>query len=127
MNYNNKQLVGAIIVAGWDKQNGGQVYSCPIGGTIVQEAWTTDGSGSTYIWGNLDAAYRDDMSRDDAEAFVKDSVALAMARDGSSGGIIRMITLAGDGPQSQYLQGPDIPLFQDDLPFVSENGGVVVG
>ncbi len=25
MNYNNKQLIGAMIVAGWDAQHGGQV------------------------------------------------------------------------------------------------------
>lgn len=25
MNYNNKQLIGAMIVAGWDAQDGGQV------------------------------------------------------------------------------------------------------
>jgi len=36
MNYQHKQLIGAMIVAGWDKENGGQVYGCPIGGTLVQ-------------------------------------------------------------------------------------------
>lgn len=58
MNYQYKQLLGAMIVAGWDKDTGGQVYGCPIGGTLVQENWTTDGSGSTYIWGYLDATFR---------------------------------------------------------------------
>lgn len=58
MNYQYKQLIGAMIVAGWDKEKGGQVYGCPIGGTLVQENWTTDGSGSTYIWGYLDSCFR---------------------------------------------------------------------
>jgi len=58
MNYQNKQLIGAMIIAGWDKEGGGQVYGCPIGGSLVREPWTTDGSGSTYIWGALDSAYR---------------------------------------------------------------------
>jgi 20S proteasome alpha/beta subunit len=35
-----------------------QVWACPIGGTLVREQWTTDGSGSTYIWGFLDSEYR---------------------------------------------------------------------
>ena len=35
-----------------------QVWGCPIGGTLVRESWTTDGSGSTYIWGFLDSEYR---------------------------------------------------------------------
>ena len=58
MNYNNKHLVGAMIVAGWDSVEGGQVYGCPIGGTMSREKWTVDGSGSTYIWGFLDSEYR---------------------------------------------------------------------
>jgi 20S proteasome subunit beta 1 len=47
-----------MIVAGYDQKGGGQVYGCPIGGTVVQEKWTIDGSGSTYIWGYCDEAYR---------------------------------------------------------------------
>lgn len=59
MNYQNKQmLLGAMIIAGWDREGGGQVYGCPIGGTLLEEPWTTDGSGSTYIWGYLDSAFR---------------------------------------------------------------------
>ena len=58
MNYQNKHLVGAMIVAGYDAVGGAQVYGCPIGGTLSQEDWTLDGSGSTYIWGYLDAEYR---------------------------------------------------------------------
>ena len=105
MNYQYKHLVGAMIVAGWDEDDGGQVrapaaaaaaaaafpqllawqrtpwgasshqgdipptsvfaaaapvqvYGCPIGGTISREAWTTDGSGSTFLWGFLDSEFR---------------------------------------------------------------------
>lgn len=59
LNYNNKSmLLGAMIVAGWDKHAGGQIWGCPISGTLVQERWAIDGSGSTYIWGFLDAEYR---------------------------------------------------------------------
>ena len=35
-----------------------QVYGVPIGGTLVRQRWTTDGSGSTYLWGYLDSAYK---------------------------------------------------------------------
>jgi hypothetical protein len=34
------------------------VYGVPISGTLVREPWTTDGSGSTYLWGYLDSVYR---------------------------------------------------------------------
>jgi hypothetical protein len=58
INYNNKHLVGAMIVAGYDSVNKGQAFGCPIGGTLVSEQWVIDGSGSTYIWGFCDSAYR---------------------------------------------------------------------
>ena len=35
-----------------------QVYGCPISGTLIKEPWAIDGSGSTFIWGFLDAEYR---------------------------------------------------------------------
>lgn len=97
MNYQNKHLVGAMIVAGWDAQEQGQVYGCPIGGTIVREKWTIDGSGSTFIWGYLDAMYREGMTRKEAEEVVVNALALAMSRDGSSGGLIRLVTIDRDG------------------------------
>jgi 20S proteasome subunit beta 1 len=37
MNYQYKDnLIGAMIVAGWDEHGGGQVWGSPIGGTLVQ-------------------------------------------------------------------------------------------
>lgn len=63
INYSNKNmLLGAMVVGGWDPERGGQIYGVPIGGTLVEQAWTTDGSGSTYIWGYLDSAYRCESS-----------------------------------------------------------------
>ncbi len=59
MNYNNKDhLVGAMLVVGWDKHGGGQVFGAPIGGTLSKEKWAIDGSGSTYIWGYCDSEFR---------------------------------------------------------------------
>jgi hypothetical protein len=37
------------------------------------------------------------MTREEAEAFVREALALAMTRDASSGGVIRMITMTQDG------------------------------
>ena len=59
LNYGNKNmLMAAMIVAGWDERGGGQVFGVPISGTLVQEPWAIDGSGSTFIWGFLDSEYR---------------------------------------------------------------------
>lgn len=127
MNFYNKHLVGATIVGGWDKWKGGQVYACPIGGTLTPQPWTTDGSGSTYIWGYLDAAYRHDFTQQEAEAFVKEAIALAMSMDGSSGGIIRLVTVTETGPKHQYFQGEDVPVFKGELPFVKPPAAMVTG
>jgi 20S proteasome subunit beta 1 len=35
-----------------------QVFGIPIGGTLVEEGWAIDGSGSTYIWGYMDGAWK---------------------------------------------------------------------
>ena len=35
-----------------------QVFGCPIGGSLVQEQWAVDGSGSTYIWAALDDGFK---------------------------------------------------------------------
>ena len=128
VNYENKQLIAASLVAGWDAEEGGQVYGIPIGGTMVREKWTTDGSGSTYIWGYMDSAFREDFKKEEAQQFVIEAVALAMARDGSSGGVIRMHTVDESGAQYRFIQGPEVPLFGEDLPFVQapQQGGVVV-
>lgn len=120
MNFHNKHLIGATIVAGWDKWQGGQVYGCPIGGTISKQPWTTDGSGSTYIWGYMDAAYRNDFTREEAEGFVQEALALAMCRDGSSGGVIRLVTVTEAGPEHKYIQGEDVPVFGDELPAIAQ-------
>lgn len=112
MNYQNKHLVGAMIVAGWDPYEQGQVYGCPIGGTIVREKWTIDGSGSTFIWGYIDATFREGMSRKEAEDLVARALALAMSRDGSSGGLIRLVTIHKDGVTRKMLTEND-PEFPD--------------
>lgn len=50
--------MGAMVIAGYDEATGGVVYGCPIGGTLAQEQWAIDGSGSTYIWGFCDAEFK---------------------------------------------------------------------
>jgi 20S proteasome alpha/beta subunit len=42
---------------------------------------------------------RPNMTQEEAEKFVVEALALAMARDASSGGVIRTVTLDKDGPK----------------------------
>lgn len=69
--YENKdRLQAGIIVAGWDRETGGAVFSIPLGGSLHEQPFAIGGSGSTYIYGYCDATYREGMSREECEQFV---------------------------------------------------------
>ncbi len=48
---------------------------------------------------------------------MSEAIALAMTRDSSSGGSIRLITLDGTGAHHKYIQGDQVQQFVGDLPF----------
>ncbi len=48
------------------------------------------GSGSGFIYGYCDAAYKPNMTFEEAKNFCINAVSLAMKRDGGSGGVIRL-------------------------------------
>ncbi|CAO3675355.1 unnamed protein product [Umbelopsis ramanniana] len=111
MCYQNKdQLSAGIIVAGWDKKKGGTVYNIPLGGALIQQPFAIGGSGSTYIYGYCDSKYRDNMSREECIEFVQNSLALAMSRDGSSGGVIRMAVITEKGVERLFVPGDRLPV-----------------
>jgi len=108
--YNNKNsLQAGIIVAGWDKRNGGQVWTIPLGGALVQQPFSIGGSGSTYIYGYCDARYKSGMTRDQCQEFVINALSLAMARDGSSGGVVRLAIIDKDGVERKLIKGNELP------------------
>eukprot|EP00696_Hemimastix_kukwesjijk_P010177 gnl/Hemi2/22789_TR7630_c0_g1_i1.p1 gnl/Hemi2/22789_TR7630_c0_g1~~gnl/Hemi2/22789_TR7630_c0_g1_i1.p1 ORF type:complete len:240 (-),score=59.36 gnl/Hemi2/22789_TR7630_c0_g1_i1:139-807(-) len=108
------QLMAGIICAGWDKHNGGQVYNIPLGGCMVRQPFATGGSGSTYIYGYTDATFKPNMTRQECEQFVINSLSLAMSRDGSSGGVIRLVTIDQDGLTRRMVEGNKLPTFFTD-------------
>ncbi|KAL8601425.1 Proteasome subunit beta type-6 [Nucella lapillus] len=107
-------LSAGIIVAGWDKMNGGQVYSVPIGGMLQRQPFAIGGSGSTYVYGYVDAEFRLGMKKDDCLSFVSQAVSLAISRDGSSGGIVRMAAISKEGVGRYTLAGDQLPKFFED-------------
>lgn len=50
-----------------------KVYTIPLGGMIVRQPVAIGGSGSTYVWGHIDAAYRPNMTKEETVDFVKKS------------------------------------------------------
>ncbi|KAF1790830.1 Nucleophile aminohydrolase [Phytophthora cactorum] len=83
--YHNKdRLLAGIIVAGWDPVKGGQVFSIPIGGAMVEQDFAIGGSGSTYIYGLVDSEYR-------------------------SGGVIRTVTITENEVVRDFTSGEELP------------------
>lgn len=61
-------------------------------------------------YGHVDAEFRENMTKEEAQQFVRKAISHAMARDGSSGGVIRMVVIdkAGvrkDFPRSRLQRG----------------------
>jgi 20S proteasome subunit beta 1 len=108
--YENKDnLMAGLIVGGWDPYHGGQVFEIPLGGTIMEQKFAMGGSGSTYIYGLVDETFREGMSKSECKEFVKNSIAHAMARDGSSGGVIRLVVIDQGGIEKEVILGDRLP------------------
>jgi 20S proteasome subunit beta 1 len=109
-NYRDSMMAG-IIVAGWDKREGGQVYTIPLGGMVVRQPVAIGGSGSTYVFGYVDSQFKPKMQKEECVKFVSNTLALAMSRDGSSGGIIRLGIITEAGVERRVILGNDLPKF----------------
>ncbi|MEQ2192023.1 hypothetical protein XENOCAPTIV_005942 [Xenoophorus captivus] len=89
--------MAGILVAGWDRRKGGQVYCVPIGGMLVRQPVAVGGSGSTYVYGFMDSNYKPGLNKDQCLELAASALSLAMERDGSSGGVIRLATISEEG------------------------------
>ncbi|XP_010863213.2 proteasome subunit beta type-6 isoform X1 [Esox lucius] len=104
-----EELMAGIIVAGWDKRRGGQVYTVPVGGMLVRQPVSVGGSGSTYIYGFMDSNYKPNMTKEQCLHLVSGALSLAMERDGSSGGVIRLAAISESGVERQVILGNQLP------------------
>uniref|UniRef100_A0A670ZQK7 Proteasome subunit beta type-9 n=2 Tax=Pseudonaja textilis TaxID=8673 RepID=A0A670ZQK7_PSETE len=73
LSYKHPELSAHLLVAGWDPQNGGQVY-VTMGGMLNRQPVSIGGSGSTFIHGYVDAAYKSGMNSDDCREFTKNGI-----------------------------------------------------
>uniref|UniRef100_A0A8D1TZ27 Proteasome 20S subunit beta 9 n=1 Tax=Sus scrofa TaxID=9823 RepID=A0A8D1TZ27_PIG len=97
-----EDLSAHLMVAGWDQREGGQVYGT-MGGMLIRQPFAIGGSGSTYIYGYVDAAYKPGMSPEECRRFTTNAIALAMNRDGSSGGVIYLVTITAAGVDHRVI------------------------
>ncbi|MBU5558001.1 MAG: archaeal proteasome endopeptidase complex subunit beta [Candidatus Aenigmatarchaeota archaeon] len=75
-----------FILAGYDT-NGPAIYTFdPFGGYDTHDKFFSTGSGSPFVYGMLEANYREGMSADEAVALAVKAVRAAIERDIGSGG-----------------------------------------
>ncbi|XP_061669032.1 proteasome subunit beta type-6 [Syngnathoides biaculeatus] len=106
-----EELTAGILVAGWDRRKGGQVYCVPIGGMLVRQPVSVGGSGSSYLYGFMDSNYKVGLSKEQCLELTAAALSLAMERDGSSGGVIRMATISEEGVERRVILGNQLPKF----------------
>ncbi|KAG8178717.1 hypothetical protein JTE90_024839 [Oedothorax gibbosus] len=110
--YNYRESLSAsMIVGGWDRKLGGQVYCVPMGGSITREPCCIGGSGSGYIYGFMDENYKPGMDKESCISLVVKAISQAMWRDGSSGGIIRLGIITEKGVERRMLVGDEVPKY----------------
>ena len=99
-----------MICSGWDPYKGYQIYSVNQTGFHQEADYALSGSGSTFIWGYFDANYRSDFTLEQAKEFITSAISLACYRDGSSGGVIRMINITKDGTERYFVPYQDFKM-----------------
>lgn len=106
---NSQEFSASLICAGYDREKDtGKIYSISASGSLIEEeGFAVSGSGSTFILGHIDNSYRPDMSEDEGVQFVINAVQLAMNRDGSSGGFVRIHVINEAGQKTLTIYPED--------------------
>uniref|UniRef100_A0A8C3SNJ3 proteasome endopeptidase complex n=1 Tax=Chelydra serpentina TaxID=8475 RepID=A0A8C3SNJ3_CHESE len=113
-----EDLMAGIIVAGWDR--GGrpsralcpQVFSVPMGGMMVRQPFSVGGSGSSYVYGFVDASYKPGMSQEECLSFTANGNAPPPGGDpGVRGGVIRLAAITEQGVERKVVLGNQLPRF----------------
>ena len=107
---NAGRLSASMICSGWDPYKGYQIYNVNQTGFLQQGDWAMSGSGSTFIYGYFDANFKPDMTLEAAKEFIKSAISLAAYRDGSSGGVIRMISITKDKCERDFIPYQDFKI-----------------
>ena len=101
-------LSASLVCAGYDHVLGrGCIFTIGPGGTVFEEeSWAAGGSGSSFVLGHLDSRLSSGeggggpgilATEEEALDAVAEAIGLAMERDGSSGGFVRMYVVDKDG------------------------------
>jgi len=85
-----------LILAGYDS-SGGHVYSLDAAGGAIPDKYTSGGSGSPYVFGVLEDAYKEDITTSEGVDIAIRAIHAATSRDSASGGKINVAIITKDG------------------------------
>lgn len=109
--YNNRNSLSAsMICSGWDPYEGYQIFSVNQTGFQNEGNYAISGSGSVFIAGYFDAYYKPTMSRAAVKEFLKQCIALAVYRDGSSGGCCRLLDITEEKIEREFHEYSTFPI-----------------
>ncbi|WP_256684495.1 proteasome subunit beta [Halococcus qingdaonensis] len=84
-------------VLGGVDDEGAHIYSIGPGGSVMEEAYATSGSGSPFALGVLEGEYDEEASIDETRTTAARAVQSATERDTASGNGLSLATITGDG------------------------------
>lgn len=107
-----ESLQASLICAGCDEKEG-KIFTIAQSGTLLEEdVFAVSGSGSTVLLGHLDSLKisSDELySEKEAIALVTKLLRLSISRDGSSGGLIRLVVMKKGTKLREITVYPDAP------------------
>lgn len=110
-NYKGSQLSLGVMICGWDRKRGPQIYMVDNDSRRLPGKMFSVGSGSVYAYGVLDKGYRFDMEDEEAFDLGRRAIYHATHRDAASGGIVRVYTIQKDG--WKIISEDDNPILHD--------------
>lgn len=109
--YNNKNsLMSSIIIGGWDKQLGPQVYAIPPSGALMPVAdFYAAGSGSAVLKGFLETSYKENMTYNEARELLVKAISLSVTFDNFSGGGVRLTNINEEELKEEFIGVNEFP------------------
>ncbi|KAK3217670.1 hypothetical protein Dsin_011640 [Dipteronia sinensis] len=75
------------------------------GSVVIEQPFVIGGYGSSYLYGFFDRAWKQGMTKQEAEQLVLKALSLAISRDGATGGIVRTVTINSQGVNRNFCPG----------------------
>jgi proteasome beta subunit len=86
-----------IILAGYDKSVGGQIYNIDLFGSMTSEKFISTGSGSPVAYGYLESEFKDNLNVDESYKIAIQAVAAAIRRNAGTGDNINAVIIDKEG------------------------------